>query len=961
MKPNFALGLTHDGITLWQRAAKGWLRVGAVAVDSASLESEVRGLAAIARALAPEGVFTKIVIPDDHILFDTVPLAKGSAPLIAASIRKQLEGRTPYPVEDLEFDWVEGDAEVRVAVVARETVIEAEEFARATGFNPVMAVAAPARSDFTHEPFFCMTRAGKAAMPKVTRESYTRDLVRETGIAPLPEPELVANKAMAPRPEEAGKNVAAETPKTTPRPKVAGSAAPVKASTETGQHKADGNAAGPAHGDREHSVQASADMPAHPGPTAEKPKSSPAGAPLSAAAALRKTALLAKLSASRGSGDGATSILGEARRGLTNLFSGSADTSNKSEASGSTENAREISAPEPAATFRSRRASEPDVAKTDVASPTPTVMERLSQSALRGQDAFRSGMTRTRQALAWKNAPKPGEQPPAATSSWPASKSANPSAAQAVASKKAAPGKDAKALSPAARKDPLTTLRERGTSSLTQSEAERMTVFGARNRAQPPSSPLLSRALLVLGGIALLLVAVGVWAAYFYSTQPVTTQLSDVAPRTALIDDADQRISGAAEGISPELAEIEAALGLEDAAEQSPLNGIGRAPDAVMQDEPERLTQRSATPTEAGRIAGLSSVALFAPVEAVPVPQSPTPPSPFGTEPLPPRRSELADNVPAPAEAEEPAAAASALPPGEDALDISVTPGTPPATPPQRPPGLVSEETLLELEAARSANTVPSPDTAAADQNAPDDADLDVPVTQGTPSATPPARPQAASPDAGATPVDGTEGSDSDPVAEDGTLEDDQASLETPAIGGIALTALRPASRPQDFTPIAPPDPFADATRLAVAESLRPDSRPSQFAAIVQRSLRAAQPPPVTATAAAPAVASPAAIAPAPEPVQTARAAVPAAPVIPTQASVAREATQARAINLRQINLIGVTGTQSSRRALVRLSNGRIVTVRVGETLDGGQVTAIGDTELRYNRRGRDVVLRLAS
>jgi hypothetical protein len=35
--------------------------------------------------------------------------------------------------------------------------------------------------------------------------------------------------------------------------------------------------------------------------------------------------------------------------------------------------------------------------------------------------------------------------------------------------------------------------------------------------------------------------------------------------------------------------------------------------------------------------------------------------------------------------------------------------------------------------------------------------------------------------------------------------------------------------------------------------------------------------------------------------------------------------------------------------------------VRVGETLDGGQVVAIGDSELRYIRRGRDVVLRLAS
>ena len=86
-----------------------------------------------------------------------------------------------------------------------------------------------------------------------------------------------------------------------------------------------------------------------------------------------------------------------------------------------------------------------------------------------------------------------------------------------------------------------------------------------------------------------------------------------------------------------------------------------------------------------------------------------------------------------------------------------------------------------------------------------------------------------------------------------------------------------------------------------------------------------------------------------------------AAPRIPSSASVTRAATQTRAINLRQINLLGVMGTPSARRALVRLDNGRVVTVEVGERLDGGEVTAIGESELRYNKRGRDVVLRIAS
>jgi Tfp pilus assembly protein PilP len=68
---------------------------------------------------------------------------------------------------------------------------------------------------------------------------------------------------------------------------------------------------------------------------------------------------------------------------------------------------------------------------------------------------------------------------------------------------------------------------------------------------------------------------------------------------------------------------------------------------------------------------------------------------------------------------------------------------------------------------------------------------------------------------------------------------------------------------------------------------------------------------------------------------------------------VARAATQEDVIRLRDMNLIGVYGRQNARRALVRLPNGRYVRVEVGSTLDGGQVTAIGDTALNYVKRGR--------
>ncbi|WP_300031665.1 hypothetical protein [uncultured Roseobacter sp.] len=133
----------------------------------------------------------------------------------------------------------------------------------------------------------------------------------------------------------------------------------------------------------------------------------------------------------------------------------------------------------------------------------------------------------------------------------------------------------------------------------------------------------------------------------------------------------------------------------------------------------------------------------------------------------------------------------------------------------------------------------------------------------------------------------------------------------------------------------------------AVARSLRPETRPSDFSITVARVLQNAPKPAAT---------------PAPATVTTASVAPTAvAPRIPSSTSAAREATQKNAINLRRVNLIGVYGKPSDRRALIRLGNGRYQKVKVGDRLDGGQVSAIGDAELRYQKSGRNIVLKMPS
>ncbi|MFL4470671.1 hypothetical protein ACERZ8_12555 [Tateyamaria armeniaca] len=171
---------------------------------------------------------------------------------------------------------------------------------------------------------------------------------------------------------------------------------------------------------------------------------------------------------------------------------------------------------------------------------------------------------------------------------------------------------------------------------------------------------------------------------------------------------------------------------------------------------------------------------------------------------------------------------------------------------------------------------------------------------------------------------------------------------ERATLGGLSrseLADLRPRLRPQAPQEIENilrdviEENAAEETpvsTLAAASSLRPETRPRNFARTVARAT------------------------PTPEPQRTAAVAPrTVTPSIPSSASVTREATVRNAINLRRVNLIGVYGTPSNRRALVRLPNGRYKKVEVGDRFDGGRVSAIGDAELRYQKGGRNVVLKM--
>ncbi|MDC0739639.1 hypothetical protein N6L24_15220 [Cognatishimia sp. SS12] len=170
---------------------------------------------------------------------------------------------------------------------------------------------------------------------------------------------------------------------------------------------------------------------------------------------------------------------------------------------------------------------------------------------------------------------------------------------------------------------------------------------------------------------------------------------------------------------------------------------------------------------------------------------------------------------------------------------------------------------------------------------------------------------------------------------------------ERATLGGSTrseLAQFRPRARPEQAVEIASVNTGAindalenaidSASDLAISASLKPRARPQNFASKVTAARQ-----------------------------QLASVAVPQtevlAPTLPTTASVARSATEKNVLNLRKINLIGVYGSAADRRALVRLSSGRYKKVKVGDRIDGGRVSAISSSELRYVKGSRDIVLKM--
>ena len=160
----FALSFTEDAVHLLHRDSadaqgSGWQSVGSVGFASPSFRADLAALRIEAArevmgADARQPLPVLLLIPQDQILYTSLSLPSG--PRRHADVGKALDGLTPYPIEELSFDWTDEGADVRVAAVARQTLFEAQEFAQRHGFFGAGYSALPEGDEYPGNPVFAL-------------------------------------------------------------------------------------------------------------------------------------------------------------------------------------------------------------------------------------------------------------------------------------------------------------------------------------------------------------------------------------------------------------------------------------------------------------------------------------------------------------------------------------------------------------------------------------------------------------------------------------------------------------------------------------------------------------------------------------------------------------------------------------------------------------------------------------
>ncbi len=167
-KPNFALDLSNEGVALWHRSSGGgWTTLGNVSLAADDFSAQLAALRDGASKGTGRARRAVIRIPRSEVLLSKVRVGVFEGEAAVRHAHKQIAELSPYQMNEIAFDLGEkGFGNMApVGIVARQTLVEAEAFARSNGFDPLYFTTQYAEKEFTREPRFYTSEAKPAAKP----------------------------------------------------------------------------------------------------------------------------------------------------------------------------------------------------------------------------------------------------------------------------------------------------------------------------------------------------------------------------------------------------------------------------------------------------------------------------------------------------------------------------------------------------------------------------------------------------------------------------------------------------------------------------------------------------------------------------------------------------------------------------------------------------------------------------
>lgn len=171
-KPILALDLSNDGITLWHlKGATGWVALGQVPLDAPDLQERLANLRGQTGLTHQNPLKAIVRIPRSEVMISRLKLGVFEGDAAVSQARKLIAELTPYPINDVIYDLeAKGVGNMApVAVAARKTLQEAEDFAAQHGFEAVYFSTEYEPREFPREPRFYLKNPKKSILPMVSR------------------------------------------------------------------------------------------------------------------------------------------------------------------------------------------------------------------------------------------------------------------------------------------------------------------------------------------------------------------------------------------------------------------------------------------------------------------------------------------------------------------------------------------------------------------------------------------------------------------------------------------------------------------------------------------------------------------------------------------------------------------------------------------------------------------------